>query len=301
MGGPLTIGIGEILWDVFPEGAKFGGAPANFASHASALGADSAMFSAVGADHLGEQALAELEKRSVNCAAVARSPRPTGTVNVRVDAGGVPSYEFAADTAWDRLEFTPTAADLAAKADIVAFGTLGQRSPDSRRAIGEFIEATSPDAWRVFDVNLRQDFHSPEIIVESIRRANVLKLNDEELPAVMAAIGRSAEDPPATLLGAFNLRAVALTRGDAGAELHLADECHRAPALEVDVADTVGAGDAFTAALVVGLFHELPPAYVLNAAVRIAAFVCSRPGATPELPVELRNLVQRGASPSTAL
>lgn len=284
------IGIGEVLWDVFPDGPRFGGAPANFACHAAALGADVAMVSRVGEDDLGERAVESLQRRGVDTSAVARSSNlPTGTVVVTLDEQNSPSYEIAAPAAWDAIEWSDRLQRLAPAADAVCFGTLAQRSETSRQTICRFLRATADEALRVFDVNLRQSFYSAEIILASLELANVVKLNDEELPVVAAACGieGSQDRRLAALCERFELRLAAMTRGASGALVVSPQETSDCPGFPTSVRDTVGAGDSYTAAIVVGMLRDGDLARVNEHACRLAAYVCSQSGATPDLPAEL--------------
>ena len=288
---PIVVGLGETLWDVFPDGAVWGGAPGNVACHAAGLGAKSFMVSGVGCDELGERGIAALESHGVDCRHVQRDPRhPTGTVTVSLEPAGDASYVFASDTAWDHVDWEPSLGELAARADAVCFGTLGQRAEESRRTIRLFLEAAGR-AVRVFDVNLRQHFYAPDLIRESLALANVLKLNDDELPVVAAACGVSADDPVAAvrqIVGQHGLRLAALTRGAAGSLLVADGVVSTRPAEARTIVDTVGAGDAFTAAVVMGLLGGRPLEAIHDHAARLAAFVCGHRGATPQIPDELR-------------
>ena len=210
------VGIGEILWDVFPDGARFGGAPANFASHAAALAGGASIVSCVGADDLGRQALAALAQHGVATDCVARLPDyPTGTVTVTVDALGQPDYRFGSDDAWDHLAWSDGLAQLARQTRAVCFGTLGQRGSVSRQTIRQFVAATPTEAWRVLDVNLRPPFFDEAVIRQSVAAANVLKLNDDELPIVAEICGVPGRGLEAMvgLANRYHLRAAALTRG----------------------------------------------------------------------------------------
>ena len=286
------IGLGEVLWDVFPSGAVFGGAPANFACHIAGLGERAAMVSAVGDDRLGRGAIAALEARGVDTSHVhIAAQKATGTVDVVIDSAGTPSYLFAADTAWDHLAWEPTLDSLARSCAAVCFGTLAQRSGESRQTIRRFVEATTASSLRVFDVNLRQQFFDPETILKSLSLATVLKLNAEEMPIVAAACGEKGT----SLLGALQgirqrhgLQAAVLTLGAEGSIIVTDREVSQLPAVAVKVVDTVGAGDAFTAAVVVGLLRGLPLAVIHRHAASLAAFVCSQRGATPEIPAALQ-------------
>jgi fructokinase len=288
---PTVVGLGETLWDLFPDGAVWGGAPGNVACDAAGLGARSFMVSRVGCDPLGDQGIAALESLGVDCTHLQRDPRhPTGTVAVTLGPSGDASYVFAADTAWDHLEWEPGLEQLAAAADAVCFGTLGQRSEESKQTIRRFL-AAAPRAVRVFDVNLRQHFHSPELIRDSLTLATVLKLSDEELPVVAAACGVVENDPVAAvrqLADRYGLRLAALTRGAAGSVLVADGVVSTRPAVASVIVDTVGAGDAFTAAVITGLLRGRPLEAIHDHASRLAAFVCGCRGATPRIPAELR-------------
>ena len=289
---PVIAGIGEVLWDVYPDGAHFGGAPANFACHASSLGAEAWMVSAVGADELGDRALAALREHGVECGCVSCDARhATGRVLVTLNAASQASYEFAADTAWDHLAWSDDIAALAGRCAAVCFGTLGQRSPGSRDTIRRFVEATPRAALRVFDVNLRQRFYDRETIDTSLQIASALKLNDEELPIVAELCGIHATPPREMLIelmSRYELRLAALTRGPRGSLLLAASEEDECPAPSTAVVDTVGAGDSFTAAMTLGLLAGWELRRVNEHANRVAAYVCSCAGATPSLPEPLR-------------
>lgn len=287
---PLIAGLGEILWDVFPDGPRFGGAPANFACNAAGLAGDSAdvaMVSAVGNDELGSRALAALEAHRVATDGVARRPQPTGTVNVTLDESGKASYGFASDTAWDNLIWTDDLRALAACTQAVCFGTLGQRSSVSRDVIQSFVAATPAECLRVFDINLRPPYWSEDVFQQSLTLASVLKLNEDELPVLARLLDLQGDDE--SLLAAINercdLQLSVLTRGASGALLvRRTGERAAVSGQKVQVIDTVGAGDSFTAAIVVGLLKQLPLRATAEWAARVAAFVCTQPGATPELP-----------------
>lgn len=290
------VGVGEVLWDVFPDGEHFGGAPANVAMHAAALGggAKASLVSAVGNDRRGDEALAQLDAVGINRDAVAQLPgRPTGVVHVTVDAKGQPSFDIVADVAWDFLPWSRAVEDVARRADAICFGTLAQRGAISRATIQRAIKAASNNAWRLFDVNLRQHYFDERVVLASLEIANAIKLNDEELPVVarlcnLPAGGAGAVDQLRTLCDWFGLRLAALTRGAAGSILVSPSAVCESPAQQAVVCDTVGAGDAFTAALLVGLLHHRPLAEVSARANAVAAYVCSQPGATPPIPDALK-------------
>lgn len=290
------VGLGEVLWDVFPDGPRFGGAPANFACLASQLATGDAevhVVSSVGRDELGPPAIVSLKEHGVRTAFVAVNERQTSRVDVTLDAAGVASYVFAEKVAWDDLEWSPALGELAAQTQAVCFGTLAQRTELSSATIQRFVNATPRDALRVFDINLRTPYWSEKVIRESLELANVLKLNDTELlilSAMMSLTGSPAEQL-AQLNNRFSLQLTALTRGAEGSLLVAASgEVSEQPAEPTQIADTVGAGDAFTAAMVIGLIRQMPLAEIHHWASRVAAFVCSQPGATPKLPQELREM-----------
>jgi fructokinase len=283
------VGIGEILWDVFPDRSCFGGAPANFAAHAAALGAEVAMVGAVGNDDLGDRAVEELTARNVSVDFVARPERPTGTVTVSLDPEGKADYVFAADAAWDAMEWDPKLERLAARTDAVCFGSLGQRDVRSCGVIQRFVAATRDDCLRIFDVNLRQHFYNDDVIEDSLFLADVLKLNDEEIDIVDPQ-GRGAlqMDRLRAMCARYDLRLAALTRGPKGALLVTPDEVADIPGEAVEVIDTVGAGDAFTAVLAQGLLQGARLPLIGRKACEIAGHVCGCAGATPGLPERLR-------------
>jgi fructokinase len=287
---PLVVGIGELLWDLLPDGRQMGGAPANFAFHAQALGASSAIVSAVGDDRSGREILEELGRRGLERSGIAVvSGAPTGTVTVALDAGGIPHYTIHEGVAWDVLPWTTGLGDLAARADAVCFGSLAQRSPVSRATIGAFLDATGPDCLRVLDLNLRQAYFSRETVHGLLGRATVLKLNDDELATVAGMLSFPGPESRvlAALLEAYPLSLIALTKGPSGSRLFGRGVDIIDPGHPVETADTVGAGDAFTAALVAGMLRRKGWEEIGERANRVAAFVCSRKGAWPDLPAEL--------------
>lgn len=288
------VGLGEILWDVFPDGARFGGAPANFACSAAGLAGPSVrvfMAGAVGRDDLGRRALAEFIARGVDVSAVAVVPQPTGRVDVTVDAAGQASYVFAPDCAWDNVPWSDSLARRAAETSAVCFGTLGSRGATSLATIRRFLGAVPPPALRILDINLRPPFWSPDGIRESLALANIVKCNDEELPVVAELLGLSGS-PEAILrqlVASRSLRLAALTRGAKGSLLVTADGvASDLPGTPVAVVDTVGAGDAFTAAVTLGLLAGWPLQKLHAHADSVAAYVCTHAGGTPPIPPILR-------------
>ncbi|HVF55651.1 MAG TPA: carbohydrate kinase [Pyrinomonadaceae bacterium] len=282
------VGLGELLWDCLPEGKQLGGATANFAYVSGLLGAEAIVASRIGADEPGREALGRLEQMGLSARYLQLdTERPTGTVEVRVDERGQPSYMNRGDEAWDYLEWTRAWEELAGRADAVCFGTLAQRSPQSRDTIRQFLRSTRPGALRVFDVNLRHSFSDAELLAASLRLAHVAKLNDDELPKVCQLLGLGASEPLALarkLIGIYELRMVAITRGERGSLLVTVEEARGHTGYEVDVADTIGAGDAFTAALVHFTLRGAPLARIGEAANRAGAWMATQVGATP--PVE---------------
>lgn len=287
---PVIVGIGEILWDLLPSGKTLGGAPANVAFHAQSLGGASKIVSAVGRDGLGREILRVLEAEGVSTDFVSvLDHHPTGTVKVKLDDEGVPKFTIAESVAWDFIPTSPRLRRLAARADAVCFGTLAQRSAISRRTIRDFLDATRPECLRVFDMNLRQRYYSEELLDELLRRTTVLKMNDVEfgILARLLALPDAETDGLIRLMKKYPLKLIAVTRGDKGSRLFCLEREISSPAIPVDVVDTVGAGDAFTAALVMGLLRGVPLFDINRWAVRIAAFVCSKPGAWPRIPESL--------------
>jgi fructokinase len=293
---PVVVGLGEILWDLLPGGKQLGGAPANFAYHAKAMGAEAYAVSCVGGDELGDEILQRLAALGLSDDYVAvEATLPTGTVSVALDADGKPTYVIHEDVAWDFIAPRPELQGLAARTDCVCFGSLAQRSAVSRTTIRDFVTATRDDCLRIFDVNLRQHYFNIDTIAPGLSWATVLKLNDEELPvlAKLVSIEGTATEMLATFCRRYNLDLIALTSGGQGSLLFTLDAQSIQPGLPVDVADTVGAGDAFTAALAMGLLAGLELDVIAANANRVATYVCSQAGATPPLPDELCAFLQR--------
>lgn len=288
MSAPFRVlGLGELLWDLLPAGPQLGGAPANFALHARALGADAAVISRVGNDARGAAALARLAAAGLPANLVQRdATAPTGTVGVTLGADGQPAYTIHEDVAWDRLEAVPEAIAAVAGADAVCFGTLAQRDPRARAAVQRLVSAAPAGALRLLDINLRQHFHTPAVNEASLRLANVLKVNDAEWPVLAAQFGLAG--PLTTqiesLARRFALHTVALTRGASGSLLLRHGAWADDPGAPVQVVDTIGAGDAFTAAMTLALLAGWPVAGVNSFAGEVARFVCGHAGATPPLP-----------------
>lgn len=282
-----VVAIGEILWDIFPSGPRFGGAPANFSCHAASLGASVSILSSVGNDRLGDAAIEKLRESSIDTRSVSQSDHfATGKVSVEVDAGGHASYRFHNEEAWDHIPWTDQLYELAASTDAVCFGTLAQRQQESRSTIRRFIQATPATTLRVLDLNLRAPFYDDEVIESSLSIANVLKLNDDELAYIAGKFVDAGDEinQARQLIKKFDLQWIVLTRGSRGGALIGDNEISQVPSESITVQDTVGAGDSFTAAVTIGLLKQMPLDTINHNACRIAEFVCSQAGATPKLP-----------------
>ena len=281
-------GLGEVLFDVFASGSRLGGAPANFAFHCAQNGLEAAVISSVGNDELGERAREQLAMHFLP-ALLLRNDHKTGFVKVDVDAAGVPSYAFAEDTAYDNIPLAESALEMVRHLDLICFGTLAQRGDVSRKTIMALLDAMPEGALRVFDVNLRREYYSREVIEESLRRAEIVKCNEDELPVLCGMAGIDGADP-AAYYGFLRERGIfcfILTEGARQSTVWLNDEKSVLPTPHAEVADTVGAGDSFTATLVSQLMlgRSLPLAH--RRAVGVSAFVCTQKGAMPEIPGKL--------------
>ncbi|MGL5272415.1 MAG: carbohydrate kinase family protein [Phocaeicola sp.] len=287
----IIVGMGEALWDMLPDGKKIGGAPANFAYHVSQFGLESRVVSAVGRDDNGKEILDIFAQKKLTCH-IAQVAYPTGTVQVKLDSEGIPCYEIKEGVAWDNIPFTEDLKALALSADAVCFGSLAQRSVGSRTTIQQFLDTmpNKEDTLKIFDINLRQGFYTKEIICESMERCNVLKINDEELVAISRMFGYPGidlEDKCWILLAKYNLKMLILTCGTNGSYVFTPGTFSFQETPKVTVADTVGAGDSFTAAFTSALLYgkSIPEAHRL--AVETSAYVCTQNGAMPEIPANL--------------
>lgn len=287
----IVVGMGEALWDMLPDGKKIGGAPANFAYHVSQFGLDSCVVSAVGEDKLGDEIIENFEGKKLNFI-IDRVPYPTGTVVVELDSRGVPVYDIRQNVAWDNIPFTPELKALAKKTKAVCFGSLAQRSAVSRTTINEFLkEMPDEDTLKIFDINLRQSFYTPEIIEESLKNCNILKINDEELVIISRIFdlpGIDLEEKCHLLLEKYNLKILILTCGVNGSYVFSGGITSFIPTPKVEVADTVGAGDSFTGAFIAGILKGWPIEKAHKCAVEVSAFVCTQNGAMPVLPESLK-------------
>ena len=292
----LIVGLGEVLWDVLPEGKKLGGAPANFAYNVRQFGFDSLAVSAVGDDKLGEETLAALDDKGLTYI-MPRVPYPTGTVQVTLDDDGIPSYDIRENVAWDNIPFTAEMRDAALSCRAVCWGSLAQRNVVSRSTINRFLDTMPAGGGRlrVFDINLRQKFYTKEIIMDSLRRCNVLKINDEEL----VILGRLFDYPGLDMrnkcwliLGKYNLDMLVLTCGVNGSYVFTPGRVSFQETPRVDVVDTVGAGDSFTGAFCAAILSGMAVPDAHKLAVEISAYVCTQSGAMPVLPASIVNSVK---------
>lgn len=288
----IIVGMGEALWDVLPEGKKLGGAPANFAYHVSQFGLNSRVVSAVGQDKLGMEILDNFREKQLY-GMVEIVPYPTGTVQVELDAEGVPCYDIKEGVAWDNIPYTQALDGLARQTRAVCFGSLAQRSIVSRETIHRFLDAMpdEPGTLKIFDINLRQSFYTKEILCESFRRCNVLKINDEELVTVSRMFGYPGidlQDKCWILLAKYDLKMLILTCGVNGSYVFTPGHVSFVETPKVQVADTVGAGDSFTASFTAAILKGCAVEEAHRLAVETSAYVCTQQGAMPLLPERLK-------------
>ena len=286
----IVVGMGEALWDVLPEGKKIGGAPANFAYHVSQFGLPSCVVSAIGDDALGKEIIENFTSKGLD-QLIAEVPYPTGTVQVEIDQTGIPLYDIKENVAWDNIPYTEHLDALAKRTKAVCFGSLAQRNVVSRETINHFLD-TMPkddDSLIVFDVNLRQGFYNKEILCKSMQNCNILKINDEELITVSRMFGYPGidlQDKCWILLGKYNLKMLILTCGINGSYVFTPGNVSFQPTPKVEVTDTVGAGDSFTAASIASILKGKSVTEAHTIAVKTSAFVCTQKGAMPILPPE---------------
>lgn len=287
------VGMGEALWDCLPEGRKIGGAPANFAYHVSQFGFTSLAVSAIGNDELGKEIIEKFNQRKLNYV-LETVNFPTGTVQVTLDDKGIPCYEIKENVAWDNIPYSDHLDEIAHNCVAVCFGSLAQRGETSRTTINRFLDVMpmSDDVYKIFDINLRQHFYSREVIVNSLNKCNVLKINDEELVVVSELFGfkgDSQEDACRRILKDYDLKMVILTCGTDGSYVFTSDSVSFQETPKVEVADTVGAGDSFTAAFISSLLLGKSINDAHKRAVDVSAYVCTQNGAMPVLPDSLKD------------
>lgn len=294
--GNIAVGIGEILWDMLPEGRKLGGAPANFAYHVSQFGLESCIVSAVGEDSLGYGILDTIRSKGLD-ERIATVPYSTGTVDVKLDSDGIPRYNIKEGVAWDSIPFTEELGKLASETSAVCFGSLAQRNLTSRETIGRFLDAMPDrkDTLKIFDINLRQDFYTRETVEASLEKCNILKINDEELAIVSRMLGYAEKDQEKrcrNLMDRYSLKVLILTCGVNGSYVFVPGEVSFIETPKVKVADTVGAGDSFTGSFTAALMKGMKVQDAHRLAVDVSAYVCSQAGAMPVLPDNLRSRLE---------
>jgi fructokinase len=282
---PLIAGIGEVLWDVLPSGKMLGGAPCNFVYHATQAGCEGYVISAVGKDNLGDELLVVIQKLMINSRFIQVNDFPTGTVTVELSDWGQPSYTIHENVAWDHIQMLPEIIRFSRDFDAVCFGSLSQRNIQSERSIQSFLSSLREDCLKVFDINLRKKYYSKGIIERSCEMANIVKLNEDELPVISEYFGFEGvvEMQLKQLLSHFSLRYVVYTKGEKGSIIMGNDEYSYLEAPKVVVTDTVGAGDAFAGILIAGLLQGFSLRDVHKIATDLAAYVCIQKGATPDL------------------
>ena len=286
----IIVGLGEALWDCLPEGSKLGGAPANFAYHVSQFGHEAVAISALGKDVLGDQTIKEFDEKGLKYI-MPLVDFPTGTVQVELDDEGVPTYDIKTNVAWDNIPFTPEVEEAAKNCRAVCFGSLAQRSLVSRNTIQQFLSATPEDCLKIFDINLRQNFYTKEIIEENLQKANILKINDEELVTIGRLFdypGLNMEDKCWLILGKYNLDMLVLTCGTQGSYVFAPGVSSYQPTPKVEVADTVGAGDSFTGSFCAAILAGKTIEEAHERAVKVSAYVCTQKGAMPVIPEEYK-------------
>ncbi len=286
------VGIGELLWDVLPDGKKIGGAPGNFAYHASQFGFDGVVVSAVGDDKLGSEIEENLAQKGME-GMLEHVAYPTGEVQVRLDDNGVPIYDIKENVAWDNIPFTPALEQLAQNCTAVTFGSLAQRNVVSRTTINRFLDAMGDDEqrYKIFDINLRQGFYTRQTICTSMERCNVLKINDEELVTISRMFGYPGidlQDKCWILLAKYKLKMLILTCGVNGSYVFTPGNVSFVETPKVEVADTVGAGDSFNATFISSILRGESVNDAHRKAVRVSAFVCTQHGAMPLIPANLK-------------
>ncbi|MGN6615847.1 MAG: carbohydrate kinase family protein [Ilyomonas sp.] len=280
---PVIIGLGEVLWDMLPSGKQLGGAPANFVYHAACLGAEAYIVTGIGNDELGKEILDTFSQRNISVQYVETVTYPTGTVDVALDEAGVPKYSIVENVAWDHIPYSEKTELLVQKAHAVCFGSLAQRNDASKKTIHRFLQHTTKDCLKVFDINLRYPFYSKDVIASSLKDANILKVNDEELGllAAMFSLPQNQTEIIERLFEQYSFELIAVTAGVNGSSLYTKENESFLPTPVINVADTIGAGDSFTAAMITGLLNKLSLTDLHQRAMQLAAYVCTNPGAMP--------------------
>ena len=289
-----VVGLGEALWDVLPDGKKLGGAPANFAYHAGQFGLDTIAVSALGEDKLAEETIKALEEHGLTYL-MPRVPYPTGTVQVTLSGDGIPSYEIRENVAWDNIPYTPEMTDIAKHCRAVCFGSLAQRNVTSWATIRQFLDDTPEDCLKIFDINLRQQFFTKNVIEESLKRCNVLKINDEEVVTFSHLFGYESLDMRETcqkILSTYGLQMLVLTCGTNGSYVFTPSITSFQDTPKVEVADTVGAGDSFTGSFCAAILNGKSIEEAHKIAVEVSAYVCTQNGAMPTYSKKLIALVK---------
>ena len=281
--------IGELLWDIFPDKKVWGGAPANFIFHTAQFGADATAYTAVGNDELGDELVKAALKTDIKLNAQ-KVNFPTGVVNVNVDEDGVATYQFNKNCAWDQIPLSEDLKKLSSEADLITFGTLAQRSQTSRQTIINSIKMRKASAKVLFDINIRQNFYSKEIIEESLKEADFLKLNEEEVIVLYAILGKNLQE----IQSEYSLELIILTLGPDGSQIKTIDTTYDCPAFPCKIIDTVGAGDSFTACFIINYLNGLSIPQAQELASRVAAYVCEHSGATISIPDHLKLLATIG-------
>ncbi len=284
-----VVGLGEVLWDVLPDGKKLGGAPANFAYHAGQFGLDTLAVSALGKDALADETIAALDERGLKYL-LPRVDYPTGTVQVTLTVDGIPTYEIKENVAWDNIPYTPELAEIASNCRAVCFGSLAQRNVTSWATIRQFLDNTPADCLKVFDINLRQQFYTKDVIEESLKRCNILKINDEELVVIKRMYGYDDLDMRGIcekILADYQLKMLVLTCGTNGSYVFAPGLTSFQETPKVKVADTVGAGDSFTGSFCAAILNGKSLEDAHRKAVAVSAFVCTQNGAMPKYPDDL--------------
>lgn len=286
----LIVGIGEVLWDILPNGKKVGGAPANFAFHVSQFGLNGLVVSAVGQDKPGKEILTYFQEKRINYY-INELSFPTGSVNVEVDLKGIPHYDIRENVAWDNIPFTSELEEIALRTKVVCFGTLAQRNTVSRNTIRHFIDLLdSSDSYKIYDINLRGKYYDKDVVLSSLTRCNILKINDEELEKMVYLLGLHGKDFKERcmeIMDRYGIEILILTCGVEGSYIFSSSGCSFKATPDVEVSDTVGAGDSFTAAFISGLIKGNSVDEAHGRAVNISAYVCTQKGAMPKLPFKL--------------